>query len=195
VEPRVVGGRMHVRRDEGAAAPPHGQLALLAEFLAAMGGFERWVSSCPLQYRSSHASDKRRRRWAGSCSNSESSARPWCAETPVTATRASWPSWTAGPWRPSPAARCGAVQGARPLGLPAALHQQTDLLCHRPPATAAGAPGDWATAGSRLNRFTPSDACTARLRCIGARGTVSHHLRRRLNIPVSLRRHHHSPRP
>ena len=50
-EPQVVdtlGGRMHVRWDEGAAATPHGQLVFFAEFLAATGVFECWVSSCPL---------------------------------------------------------------------------------------------------------------------------------------------------
>ena len=60
--PQVVdtlGGRMHVRWDEGAAATPHGQLVFVAEFLAATGVFERWVSSCPLQYRSGNAPDKR----------------------------------------------------------------------------------------------------------------------------------------
>ena len=48
-EPQVVdtlGGRMHVRWDEGAAATPHGQLVFFAEFLAATGVFERWVSEC-----------------------------------------------------------------------------------------------------------------------------------------------------
>ena len=47
-QPQVVdtlGGRMHVRWDEGAAATPHGQLVFFAEFLAATGVFERWVSS------------------------------------------------------------------------------------------------------------------------------------------------------
>jgi len=61
-EPQVVdtlGGRMHVRWDEGAAATPHGQLVFFAEFLAATGVFERWVSSCPLSYRSGNAPDKR----------------------------------------------------------------------------------------------------------------------------------------
>jgi hypothetical protein len=61
-EPQVVdtlGGRMHVRWDEGAAATPHGQLVFFAEFLAATGVFERWVSSCPLEYRSGNAPDKR----------------------------------------------------------------------------------------------------------------------------------------
>jgi len=61
-EPQVVdtlGGRMHVRWDEGAAATPHGQLVFFAEFLAATGVFERWVSACPLAYRSGNAPDKR----------------------------------------------------------------------------------------------------------------------------------------
>ena len=61
-EPQVVdtlGGRMHVRWDEGAAATPHGQLVFFAEFLAAAGVFERWVSACPLAYRSGNAPDKR----------------------------------------------------------------------------------------------------------------------------------------
>jgi hypothetical protein len=61
-EPQVVdtlGGRMHVRWDGGAAATPHGQLVFFAEFLAATGVFERWVSSCPLEYRSGNAPDKR----------------------------------------------------------------------------------------------------------------------------------------
>jgi len=60
--PQVVdtlGGRMHVRWDGGAAATPHGQLVFFAEFLAATGVFERWVSSCPLEYRSGNAPDKR----------------------------------------------------------------------------------------------------------------------------------------
>jgi Transposase DDE domain group 1 len=60
--PQVVdtlGGRMHVRWDEGAAATPHGQLVFFAEFLAATGVFERWVSACPLEYRSGNAPDKR----------------------------------------------------------------------------------------------------------------------------------------
>ena len=55
----TLGGRMHVRWDEGAAATPHGQLVFFAEFLAATGVFERWVSSCPLAYRSGNAPDKR----------------------------------------------------------------------------------------------------------------------------------------
>jgi Transposase DDE domain group 1 len=62
VQPQIVdtlGGRMHVRWDEGAAATPHGQLVFFAEFLAATGVFERWVSGCPLVYRSGNAPDKR----------------------------------------------------------------------------------------------------------------------------------------
>jgi hypothetical protein len=50
---------MHVRWDVGAAATPHGQLVFFAEFLAATGVFERWVSGCPLEYRSGNAPDKR----------------------------------------------------------------------------------------------------------------------------------------
>jgi hypothetical protein len=53
------GGRMHVRWDQGAAATPHGQLVYFAEFLAATGVFERWVSSCPLEYQSGNAPNKR----------------------------------------------------------------------------------------------------------------------------------------
>jgi hypothetical protein len=55
----TLGGRMHIRWDEGAAATPHGQLVFFAEFLATTGVFERWVSSCPLEYRSGNAPDKR----------------------------------------------------------------------------------------------------------------------------------------
>ncbi len=55
----TLGGRMHVRWDSGAAATPHGQLVFFAEFLGATGVFERWVSACPLEYRSGNAPDKR----------------------------------------------------------------------------------------------------------------------------------------
>lgn len=48
----TLGGRKHMRWDKGAAATPHGQLVFFAEFLAATGVFERWVSSCPLRKRS-----------------------------------------------------------------------------------------------------------------------------------------------
>jgi hypothetical protein len=62
LEPQIVdtlGGRMHVRWDESAAATPHGQLVFFAEFLAATGVFERWVSQCPLSYRSGNAPNTR----------------------------------------------------------------------------------------------------------------------------------------
>ena len=55
----TLGGRMHLRWDREAVATPHGQLVFFAEFLAATGVFERWVSSCPLAYRSGNAPDKR----------------------------------------------------------------------------------------------------------------------------------------
>jgi hypothetical protein len=55
----TLGGRMHVRWDPGAAATPHGQLVFFAEFLATTGVFDRWVSACPLAYRSGNAPDKR----------------------------------------------------------------------------------------------------------------------------------------
>ena len=59
----TLGGRMHVGWDAGAAATPHGQLIffaeLLAELLATTGVFERWVSACPLAYKSGNAPDKR----------------------------------------------------------------------------------------------------------------------------------------
>jgi len=55
----TLGGRMHVRWDETAAATPHGQLVFFAEFLATTGVFNRWVETCPLEYRSGNAPDKR----------------------------------------------------------------------------------------------------------------------------------------
>jgi Transposase DDE domain group 1 len=61
-QPQVVdtlGGRIHVRWHEGAAATPHGQWVFFADFLATTGVFERWVSQCPLEYRSGNAPDKR----------------------------------------------------------------------------------------------------------------------------------------
>ena len=48
----TLGGRKHVDWDAGAAATPHGQLVSFAEILAATGVFERWVSACPLAYKS-----------------------------------------------------------------------------------------------------------------------------------------------
>ena len=55
----TLGGRMHVRWDEGASATPHGQLVFFAEFLATTGVFDRWVSACPLAYSSGNAPSKR----------------------------------------------------------------------------------------------------------------------------------------
>ena len=55
----TLGGRMHVRWDEGAPATPNGQLVFFAEFLAAAGVFDRWVADCPLEYRSNNAPGKR----------------------------------------------------------------------------------------------------------------------------------------
>jgi Transposase DDE domain group 1 len=55
----TLGGRMHVRWDEQAAATPHGQLVFFAEFLAATGVFDRWVAGCPLAYKSGNAPHKR----------------------------------------------------------------------------------------------------------------------------------------
>lgn len=40
----TLGGRIHVRWDEGTVATPHGQLVLFAKFLGATGVFEPWVS-------------------------------------------------------------------------------------------------------------------------------------------------------
>lgn len=54
----TLGGRIHVRWGHGAAATPHGQLVFFAKFLAATGDFERWMSGCPLSYRSGSAPDK-----------------------------------------------------------------------------------------------------------------------------------------
>jgi hypothetical protein len=55
----MLGGRMHLRWDDGAAATPHRQWVFFAEFLATTGVFERGVSGCPLEYRSGNAPDKR----------------------------------------------------------------------------------------------------------------------------------------
>jgi hypothetical protein len=55
----TLGGRMHVRWDDGAQATPNGQLVFFAEFLATAGIFERWVEECPLTYTSPNAPTKR----------------------------------------------------------------------------------------------------------------------------------------
>lgn len=41
----TLGGRMHVRWDASSAATPRGLLVFFAEFVAATGVFEGWVSS------------------------------------------------------------------------------------------------------------------------------------------------------
>ena len=53
------GGRIHVQWDHGASATPNAQLTFFAEFLAATGVYESWVSSCPLTYSSPNAPSKR----------------------------------------------------------------------------------------------------------------------------------------
>jgi hypothetical protein len=50
---------MHVRWEADAPATAHGQLVYFAEFLATTAVFEHWVASCPLQYHSGNAPDKR----------------------------------------------------------------------------------------------------------------------------------------
>lgn len=55
----TLGGRMHVRWDEGAQATPNGQLVFFAEFLATAGLFDAWVDACPLAYTSPNAPGKR----------------------------------------------------------------------------------------------------------------------------------------
>lgn len=61
-EPMVVdtlGGRMHVSWDDEAQATPNGQLVFFTEFLNTTGVFDHWVESCPLEYKSGNAPDKR----------------------------------------------------------------------------------------------------------------------------------------
>ena len=53
------GGRIHVQWDCTASATPNAQLTFFAEFLAATGVYESWVSSCPLTYNSPNAPSKR----------------------------------------------------------------------------------------------------------------------------------------
>lgn len=52
------GGRIHVQWDPGASATPNAHLAFFAEFLAATGIYESWVSSCSLTYSSPNAPAK-----------------------------------------------------------------------------------------------------------------------------------------
>jgi hypothetical protein len=44
----TMGGHVHVRWDEGAQAPPHGQIVSFAGFLATAGEIDRWVQDCTL---------------------------------------------------------------------------------------------------------------------------------------------------
>jgi Transposase DDE domain group 1 len=53
------GGRIHVQWDHDASATPNAQLTFFAEFLAATGVYESWISSCPLTYSSPNAPTKR----------------------------------------------------------------------------------------------------------------------------------------
>ena len=50
---------MQVRWDAAAAATPHGQPVCFAEFLAATGVFQRWMSACSLADSSGYVPDMR----------------------------------------------------------------------------------------------------------------------------------------
>ena len=52
------GGRIQVRWDTDAATTPFGQMVFFIEFLNLTGLLERWVASCPLDYRGAHSSKK-----------------------------------------------------------------------------------------------------------------------------------------
>ena len=51
----TLGGRFHVRWDEGGSATALGQLPFFAEFLEVSGLFARWLGGCPMAYTSSNA--------------------------------------------------------------------------------------------------------------------------------------------
>lgn len=51
----TLGGRVHVRWDEGATATPMGQMAYFSEYLQITGIFDAWVADCPLAYTSPNA--------------------------------------------------------------------------------------------------------------------------------------------
>ena len=51
----TLGGRFHVRWDEGGSATALGQLPFFAAFLAVSGLFTRWLGGCPMAYTSSNA--------------------------------------------------------------------------------------------------------------------------------------------
>ena len=50
-----VSGRLHVRWDEDSTSTPMGQLAYFIEFMNLTGLWDRWLTSCPLSYRSPNA--------------------------------------------------------------------------------------------------------------------------------------------
>ena len=52
------GGRIQVRWDADAATTPFGQMVFFIEFLNLTGVLERWIVSCPLDYRGAHSSKK-----------------------------------------------------------------------------------------------------------------------------------------
>jgi hypothetical protein len=152
-----------VRWDAGAAATPHGQLLFFAEFLAATGVFDRWVAECPLSYLSGNAPDKRdvlgslmlgllagHRRYAHiTALRGDAVAAQALGMNKVVsedALRRPLERIEDGCQR-----RCGAVQGAGPLGPPAALHRRPDRRArHRPAKTAARGAGLGVTAGFRV---------------------------------------------
>jgi hypothetical protein len=51
----TLGGRIHVRWDDSAAATPIGQMAYFLEYLKLTGVFDAWVADCPLAYTSPNA--------------------------------------------------------------------------------------------------------------------------------------------
>ena len=51
----TLGGRFHVRWDEGGSATALGQLPFFAEFLEVSGLFARWLGGCPMAYSSPNA--------------------------------------------------------------------------------------------------------------------------------------------
>ena len=52
---RTASGCYHVNWDNEAPVTPHGQLAFFAQYLHSADLFKRWVSNCPLEYKSNNA--------------------------------------------------------------------------------------------------------------------------------------------
>jgi len=52
---RTASGCYHVNWDNEAPVTPHGQLAFFAQYLHSADLFKRWVSDCPLEYKSNNA--------------------------------------------------------------------------------------------------------------------------------------------